>query len=68
MNFKESAMSPSCKNCLHFKAEDGIEMVHDWGTCLRYPPVMLADSEGSPFSSFPLVNDNERCGEWKAGQ
>lgn len=61
-------MSTNCKNCLHYKAEDGIEMLHEWGTCLRYPPGVVTDDEGASFSMFPIVNEDERCGEWKAAQ
>jgi hypothetical protein len=61
-------MTTTCKDCLYYKPEVGIEMVHDFGSCTRFPPVVVLDPEGDPFSMFPLVNSDEHCGEWKASQ
>jgi hypothetical protein len=43
-------------------------MVYEFGSCTRFPPAVASDSEGEPISIFPMVNQDELCGEWKAGQ
>ena len=61
-------MSPSCKTCLCYEPEKGVEMVEDWGTCLRLPPVVIVDAEGEVMSVFPIMNSDERCFEWRPKQ
>lgn len=38
--------------------EDGL------GQCRRNPPVLIADEDG-PYSTFPLIEESEWCGEFK---
>lgn len=54
-----------CQTCLFWKrlSTQGI-----YGHCHRYPPSMLAlelQPEREDIPAFPIVHEDEWCGEWK---
>ena len=55
-------MSDQCLFCRHF-VHDGDDQQPDIGFCRRYPPQLVMD-DGEPMSAFPLVSEDESCGEF----
>lgn len=56
-----------CTNCRHFKERTDSHDQERWGTCHRYPPVLVGGSEDeAPSSLFPLVEPLDYCGEFAA--
>jgi hypothetical protein len=55
-------MQPSCSTCKFWRefTETGDE--ERYGTCHRYPPIMLHDEE-CPYPSWTVVAADEWCGE-----
>jgi hypothetical protein len=51
---------PMCKTCAFYLVDPGA----DFGECRRFPPVMVQEGEGYTFS-FPVVNADDFCGEFK---
>ncbi len=56
-------MPPTCATCRYWDKDP--TGGGDFGWCHRYPPQLLGKSKnyGEDFSLFPLVMDNEWCGE-----
>jgi len=63
----------TCRSCrfwvdlnLHDDDEDGWDIPRT-GRCHRYPPVWVEDREDENLDDylFPLVNEDEFCGEYK---
>lgn len=55
-----------CSSCAYWErlpAER--EMEDDTGLCRRYPPVVLLDGS-DPFTIWPLTDDVDLCGEFRA--
>ena len=50
-----------CLFCRHFRAD--IEDADGLGECRRYPPVVVSDEDG-PYSVFPLIDEDQVCGEF----
>lgn len=50
-----------CLVCAHFLAD--VEDEEGLGQCRRYPPVVVADENG-PYSVFPLIDEEQACGEF----
>lgn len=58
------ADTPSCKTCIHGITNDTVPIPHGsvvYLRCIRFPPV-ATESGGW---SWPLVVDNQYCGEFK---
>jgi len=58
----------ACGNCTFFErfCEGGKEIKATTdGMCQRYPPTVVADSDGNVDTRSPIVEDYEWCGEWK---
>ena len=59
----------NCKQCCYYEAFVSEETGEneDGGRCHRYPPVLFV-MEGSPAFDWPVVNDDDQCGEWSGKQ
>ena len=57
----------SCGNCRFWCRANYLSVgkPHDIGHCRRNPPVGMATNQNTTVVSFPLICDNEWCGEWK---
>lgn len=51
---------PKCGTCAFMQAEQGDEA----GYCRRFPPQVVAGDEGE-YSSFPVIEIADWCGEYK---
>jgi hypothetical protein len=61
-------MDKTCENC-HYSDVSVIEM-NDVGEmphllCRRFPPQLFGYVDGSGTTLWPLVHENEWCGEWR---
>lgn len=58
----------NCKQCIHYEPyeEDGSQLSDD-GRCKRYPPVIF-HIEGQLTCDWPIVDEEQSCGEWSVKQ
>lgn len=57
-----------CKNCLYWRRFDSSPSMPNMGFCERYPPRVLAMSNGAnddPITYWPETAEDDRCGEFK---
>lgn len=55
-----------CHICRHWKEDLEPGGTERFGTCRRYPPVVLYDSDDGPFSAHPVTGPEDACGEFSA--
>lgn len=63
-----------CGNCGFWVKDSGPES--SWraeeeaeiGECRRYPPTVFSNAADCQWSSFPVTEANETCGEWAIGK
>ncbi len=54
-----------CAGCIHWDRHAHQTDDIDRGDCRRFPPVLVM-LESVPVSIFPMTEEFNRCGEWKA--
>jgi len=52
-------MDKKCENCVYFH----LDISHEFGECRHYPPDTHV-IDGEVVTVFPLVLNDEWCGEW----
>lgn len=57
------ALEPNCTQCRFFRYYDD-KKTEDFGICRRNPPTPFIDDSGSVASVWPMVNDQNFCGEF----
>lgn len=57
------AIKPDCSVCIYFRKHDK-KTDTVIGICRRYPPQIVIDNDGDPMSLWPLVDDQNFCGEF----
>ncbi len=60
---KKKAEEKRCLNCRFFNPDSyqNLNIYFDHGQCRRYPPRRISSTE----SDFPIVIDDNLCGEWQ---
>ncbi|MFN0183047.1 MAG: high-potential iron-sulfur protein [Aquabacterium sp.] len=53
-----------CMNCEFWNLDDGA----DWGECHRFPPTTAMGNPGDWYTSWPQVDVEDGCGEFKESQ
>lgn len=62
----EAVNTAQCSSCAYWdRLPPERDMEDDAGLCRRYPPVVLLD-DGEPFTIWPLTDDADMCGEYRA--
>lgn len=65
-NKQDADGQAQCSSCAHWiRLPPERDMEDDAGFCRRYPPVVLSDN-GEPFTVFPLTDEDDQCGEYRA--
>lgn len=57
--------SDSCAQCVFWLEDKEPGSVGRCGTCRRFPPTVLLDSEDSVMSLWPYTEATDLCGEFK---
>lgn len=57
-------MQPGCASCRHWKEQTETGDPKQWGTCHRYPPTVHYSDDDGAFSMWPILESDERCGEY----
>lgn len=60
----DRACCATCAYWIRDKRHTGMDGTD--GDCRRYPPQMMFSENEGPFSLWPLVEDSDACGEWRA--
>ena len=55
----------SCGTCRYWESKAAADCKNPGGDCLRYPPVHIV-TKRRQYATFPSVNHQHWCGEWKA--
>jgi hypothetical protein len=56
-----TSRKPTCETCVHYQAIKLNRVVIET-VCRRYPPVVIMQGRSS---AYPLVLDDDTCGEYK---
>jgi hypothetical protein len=59
-------MNERCETCKFFRRHQNGRDHYAWGSCHRYPPVLVGEPMGGVRIEFPQISDQEWCGEYKS--
>ena len=63
----ETLQPPRCSLCCYWiRLPSDTQIVSENGECRRSPPQLLHDPENGPYAVWPLTENTDYCGEWKA--